>query len=81
MGYWFRGQHELLLVGTVAVPRRQTPPIAWRQSSARPEPNTAGSRCVYEAIERMFPGGRKCEMYQRQPRQGWIGVGNEASKG
>lgn len=82
MGYWFRGQHELLLVGTRG--SASPPDAANRVASVFREARTEHSRkpvCVYEAIERMFPGGRKCEMYQRQPRQGWIGVGNEASKG
>ena len=79
MGYWFRGQHELLLVGTRG---NQSPPAeSSRVSSVFREARGKHSKkpvVVYEAIESMFPGVNRFEMYQRAPRAGWDGGGLEA---
>lgn len=80
MGYWWRIQHELLLVGVRGNPSRT--PECERISSIFREPRTSHSRkpeCIYAWIERAFPAAVKLEMYQRTPRPGWAGWGNEAS--
>ena len=79
MGYWFRGQHELLLVGTRG--EMSPPEQSQRVSSMFRESRSKHSKkpeCVYAAIESMFPDSVRCEFYQRNSREGWIGVGNEA---
>jgi N6-adenosine-specific RNA methylase IME4 len=79
MGYWFRGQHELLLVGVKGSPG--TVPECERRSSVFAETRTTHSKkpeCVYEWIERAFPEKTKLEMYSRKPRFGWASWGNEA---
>jgi N6-adenosine-specific RNA methylase IME4 len=81
MGYWFRGQHELLLVG---VRGEVSPPEpALRISSvfreARTGQHSEKPECVYRALEAMFPDRVKGEMYQRKPRPGWLGAGNEST--
>ena len=79
MGYWFRGQHELLLVGTKG---KVSPPAPeHRVSSVFREARRAHSEkpdCVYEWIEAAFPHLLKLEMYYRRPREGWLVFGNEA---
>ena len=79
MGYWFRGQHELLLVGTKG---QASPPDAeHRVSSVFREArgkHSAKPQCVYEWIEAAFPDSLKLEMYCRSPRAGWAVFGNEA---
>jgi N6-adenosine-specific RNA methylase IME4 len=78
MGYWFRGQHELLLVG-VRGQFSATPECA-RVSSVFREKRAEHSRkpgSVYEWIEHAFPAATKLEMYCRNPRQGWATWGNE----
>jgi len=79
MGYWFRGQHELLLVGTKG---KVSPPAPeHRVSSVFREARRAHSEkpdCVYEWIEAAFPHLLKLEMYCRRPREGWLVFGNEA---
>lgn len=81
MGYWFRGQHELLLVGTkgdVSPPAKEN-----RISSVFREPRTEHSKkpeSVYEWIELAFPGYVKLEMYCREPRIDWLVSGNEAGE-
>lgn len=80
MGYWFRGQHELLLVGTKG---QASPPDAEnRVSSVFREPrgkHSAKPQCVYEWIEAAFPERTKLEMYCRAPREGWAVFGNESA--
>lgn len=78
MGYWFRGQHELLLVGTkgnVSPPAPES-----RVSSLFTEARRAHSEkpdCVYQWIESAFPAHSKLEMYARIVRPGWNVWGNE----
>lgn len=81
MGYWFRGQHELLLVGTKG--KASPPEQDKRVSSVFREPrgkHSAKPECVYQWIESAFPDRNKLEMYCRAPRDGWVVFGNE-SKG
>lgn len=82
MGYWFRGQHELLLVG---VKGEFSPPDAEaRYSSMIREARTNHSKkpeCVYTMIEAMFPGQRYIELFARQKRPGWVSWGLEVKEG
>lgn len=78
MGYWWRIQHELLLVGTSGKPG--STPECERVSSIFSEARSTHSTkptCVYEWIERAFPESKKVEMYCRKPREGWGAWGNE----
>lgn len=78
-GYWFRNQHELLLVGTrgnVPAPAMGTQwpsvieaPVG--QHSAKPD-------IFYELIESYFPTLPKIELNARRARAGWDAWGNEA---
>ncbi len=81
MGYWFRGQHELLLVGTKG---KISPPEAeHRVSSIFSEERGKHSekpQCIYEWIENAFPTLKKLEMYCRNPREGWLAWGNETNE-
>jgi N6-adenosine-specific RNA methylase IME4 len=78
-GYWFRGQHELLLVGTrgdVVAPAEGT---QW--SSVIEAPRGRHSEKpdkAYELIEHHFPNLPKIELYARQRRPGWDSWGLEA---
>ena len=78
MGYWFREQHEMLLVGTKG---KFSPPTPENRFSSvfreAREGHSEKPECVYKAIEKMFPKANKFEMYQRTPREGWAGGGNE----
>jgi N6-adenosine-specific RNA methylase IME4 len=78
MGYWFRGQHELLMVGTKG--SVHPPQEGDRVGSVFREPREGHSvkpECVYEWIERSFPGFVKLEMFARRERDGWALWGNE----
>lgn len=78
MGYWWRGSHELLLVGTRG--NVECTPESERVSSIYSEKKTKHSKkpeCVYQWIEKAFPLHNKLEMYSRVPRSGWAVWGNE----
>jgi len=79
MGYWFRGQHEILLIGKKGKP--SCPPESERLPSIFREPRGRHSQkpeCVYRWIEQAFPDAVKLEMYARKARHGWRTWGAEA---
>jgi ParB/RepB/Spo0J family partition protein len=81
LGYWFRVQHELLLIGTRG--KVSPPPPALRCPSVfrerRDEEHSRKPESVYRAIESMFPLAVKLEMYCRGVgRPGWLVFGLEA---
>jgi N6-adenosine-specific RNA methylase IME4 len=78
MGYWFRIQHELLLVGVRG--NFRTPDPTNRFDSVIRAPRTEHSKkpaIVHEMIEKMFPGERYVELFAREERPGWAVWGNE----
>ena len=78
MGYWFRGQHELLLVGTKG--GMSPPSTDARYSSVirqKREEHSAKPKIVYEIIEFMFPDAQRAELFAREEREGWTSWGNE----
>ncbi len=80
MGYWFRGQHELLLVGVKGGFPAPAPEV--RASSVIREARTGHSAkpaLVYGLIEAMCPGRRYLELFARSKRDGWTSWGNEAA--
>jgi len=79
MGYWFRGQHELLLLGIKGSFR--APDESNRFSSVIRSPRSSHSKKpqeVYSMIESMFPQGKYLELFAREKRLGWGGWGNES---
>ncbi len=78
MGYYVRGQHELLLIG-----RRGdigTPSPADRPPSLLLAPRQEHSRKpddFYGLIERMYPDRSKVELFARRERDGWESWGNQ----
>ena len=81
MGYWFRGQHEHLLVG---VKGDVAPPLEGdRVASVIRLPRTEHSRkpsVVPELIEKWFPDQQWIELFLRgEPRPGWLGWGLDAA--
>ena len=78
MGYWFRGQHEILMVG---VKGKFSPPIpTLRESSVYREKKSKHSKkpqYFRELISRQFPSATKLEMFSREKVDGWDSWGNE----
>jgi N6-adenosine-specific RNA methylase IME4 len=78
MGYWFRGQHELLLVGTKG--RFSPPPQSTRVSSVIRERRAKHSKkpaLVRDLIMSWFPDATKVELFARERTPGWDVWGNE----
>jgi N6-adenosine-specific RNA methylase IME4 len=78
-GYWFRNQHELLLVGTkgkIVAPAdgTQFPSVI----DAPVTKHSAKPPVFYEVIERYFPNVPKVELNARAGRKGWDSWGHEA---
>ena len=78
MGYWFRGQHELLLV---AVKGNFSPPKpSYRVSSILKEKRGQHSKkpdVIRNWINSWYPDKSKIELFARQRFQGWDTWGNE----
>jgi N6-adenosine-specific RNA methylase IME4 len=84
MGYYFRQQHELLLVGArgaAPVPEpSHRPASVFRVRRGR---HSAKPDHVYELLEAMYPTlteQDRVELFARQPRPGWTAWGNEPVK-
>ena len=78
MGYWFRGQHEILLVGTKG---KFSPPLAGqRKGSVFKFPRGKHSKKpdeIRDLIKNWFPDAERLEMFCRYPSPGWDVFGNE----
>jgi N6-adenosine-specific RNA methylase IME4 len=80
MGYYFRQQHELLLVatrGSIGAPAPEN-----RQRSVYEAPrqkHSAKPEAFYGFIEAMYPDLPRVELFQRVPRATWRGWGNEVA--
>jgi len=82
MGYYFRQQHELLLVGArgaMAVPEpSDRPPSVFR--IRRDEAHSQKPDQVYAMLEQMYPtfgDADRVELFARAPRDGWSAWGND----
>jgi len=78
MGYWVRGQHELLLIG---IKGKFSPPCqqdrissVWREKRTRHSKKPNGIR---SAIKGWFPNANRIELFCRYPAEGWDVWGNE----
>lgn len=80
MGYYFRQQHELLLVavrGNLPTPlpsNRVSSVIRSKRAKHSEKPIES-----YEIIELMYPEFEKLEMFCRSPRIGWKAWGNQSN--
>ena len=82
MGYWFRGQHELLLVGTKG--KFSPPPQPLRIGSVIRERRSKHSKkpdAVRDLIASWFPDKSRVELFARQETVGWSVWGNEVKSG
>jgi N6-adenosine-specific RNA methylase IME4 len=78
MGYWFRGQHELLLVGTKGI--FSPPPADLRVSSiidCRRGKHSSKPDYIRHLIEGWYPQATRLEMFTRMKRPGWDAFGNQ----
>ena len=78
MGYYARGQHELLLIATKGSPGVPEPKN--RPSSVINAPRTQHSKkpeIIYNLIEQMYPNRKYLELFARSIRDNWKSWGNE----
>ncbi len=78
MGYWFRGQHEILLLATKG---KVSPPIPKNRFSSvlksKRGKHSKKPEEFYNIIETMFPNYKYLELFARNKRKNWISWGNE----
>lgn len=78
-GYGFRGSCEPFLTGAMGRPQirsrseRNGIVAEAREHSRKPD-------AMHEALERMFPDVRRCELFAREDRPGWDCWGDELGK-
>ena len=80
MGYWWRGQHELLLVGVKG--NFRPPEASLRVSSVLREKRGRHSKkpkAVRELISQWYPDADKIEMFAREKTPGWTSWGDEVN--
>lgn len=78
MGYWFRGQHEILIVATKG--KVSPPEQKLRVSSVIKEKRTKHSKkpiYIRSLIEMWYPNYNKLEMFARESGEKWDVWGNE----
>lgn len=78
-GYWFRGKHEVLLVGVKG--KVPCPAMGTQDASFFVAPSGEHSEkpdCVMAMIERYFPTLPKLELNSRRARPGWVVWGLDA---
>jgi N6-adenosine-specific RNA methylase IME4 len=80
MGYWFRCQHEILLVGTKGKfsppePKQRVRSIfRYKRSKHSKKPPE-----IREYLGNTFPNLNKLEMFARDSTKGWDSFGNQAT--
>lgn len=78
LGYFFRNQHELLLVGKRG--EFKAPATGNRSSSvirAKRGKHSQKPEVIYEIIEKMYPGEAYLELFATSKRKGWAFWSNE----
>ena len=80
MGYWFRGRHEILLVGV----RGKVSPPEQGKRTASVYNYTRGKHSkkpdeIRNLIKDWFPDANRLEMFCREADEGWAVYGNEVS--
>ncbi len=79
-GYWSRGKHELLLIGTHGDIPAPAPGTQWESViEAKKGAHSVKPEAALEMIENYYPNLPKIELHRRGPaRTGWDAWGNEA---
>lgn len=81
-GYWFTGEHEILLLGTRGNVPAPAPGTQWPSVIEAPVgEHSAKPDIFYELIEEYFPNIPKIELNARRARRGWDAWGLDAPDG
>lgn len=78
-GYWFRNNHEILLIGKKGTPPKPADGTQWRSAIAAPRSeHSEKPDFQYEFFETFFAGWPAIELNARRSRPGWTAWGLEA---
>jgi len=81
MGYWVRGQHEVLLIATKGT--MPPPHESVRYPSVRREKRKEHSEkpdWAYDMVEKYYPNTPKIELFARKSRPGWASWGTKENE-
>lgn len=78
MGYWFRGQHEHILIAT----KGKVPSPKWGENESsifREKRTKHSSKPIYfrNLIDKWYPDAKKVELFARSRGKDWETIGNE----
>ena len=76
-GLYFRGKHEILLVGIKGSFQPFTTKLPESVLLAPREQHSKKPIIIYDIIEQMYPGQKYVELFARNKRDGWTSWGNE----
>lgn len=79
-GYYFRGQHELLLLavkGSIGCPDEKDRPSSVVMATV--EKHSQKPTSIREMIEQMYPNHKYLELFAREKARGWKSWGNEVT--
>jgi N6-adenosine-specific RNA methylase IME4 len=78
LGYYFRLQHEHLLIGTKGTMATPDPSVRPRSVIRSPRgKHSVKPTVVHEYLERMYPNRTRIELFARSVRPGWAAWGDE----
>jgi N6-adenosine-specific RNA methylase IME4 len=78
-GYWFRNNHEILLIGKKGAPPKPADGTQWRSAIVAPRgAHSEKPDFQYEFFETFFAGWPAIELNARRRRHGWKAWGLEA---
>lgn len=78
MGRQFRAATEHALLGTRGIPGPVPAPKSERNVILHPAlPHSQKPEGLQDALDRMYPGARRLELFARRVRPGWVCVGDE----
>jgi len=81
-GYWFRNEHEIILLGKRGrFPRPENKaPFNWSMIRGDRRAHSEKPEFLQHEINRNWPNARKIEFFARRPRAGWTVWGNQTTK-
>ena len=77
IGYYVKGDHELLLIATKGSCLPKTDKLISSVLKAPKQEHSKKPKEVYEMIETLYPDNKYIELFARNKRNGWVSWGNE----
>ena len=80
LGFYFRSQHEILLLGTKGSFQPLTKEVISSVFSQVPREHSRKPDEIYEIVEKLYPDCNYLELFGRTQRKGWDCYGNQLEK-